>query len=69
MGLYGSNVEAYCGVRPGMTGLWQVSGRNNTTFEERARFDIYYIRNWSLLAGFLYPSEDGLGSGAEDGAY
>ncbi|VCU53370.1 Undecaprenyl phosphate N,N'-diacetylbacillosamine 1-phosphate transferase [Thermus thermophilus] len=31
-----------------MTGLWQVSGRNDTTFQERVNLDIYYIRNWSL---------------------
>jgi lipopolysaccharide/colanic/teichoic acid biosynthesis glycosyltransferase len=35
-------------VRPGMTGLWQVSGRNNTSYEDRVRLDHYYIRNWSL---------------------
>jgi Undecaprenyl-phosphate galactose phosphotransferase WbaP len=46
--LYGENIEAYCAVRPGITGLWQVSGRNHTTFQERARFDRYYIHNWSL---------------------
>jgi Undecaprenyl-phosphate galactose phosphotransferase WbaP len=50
--LYGNNIEAYCGVRPGITGLWQVSGRNRTTFEERVRYDIYYIRNWSVWLDF-----------------
>jgi Undecaprenyl-phosphate galactose phosphotransferase WbaP len=34
-------------TRPGMTGLWQVSGRSNTTFKERLITDIYYVRNWS----------------------
>lgn len=33
---------------PGITGLWQVSGRNKTTFEERLNFDVFYVRNWSL---------------------
>jgi undecaprenyl-phosphate galactose phosphotransferase len=33
---------------PGMTGLWQVSGRNNLTFEQRLRLDEFYTRNWSL---------------------
>lgn len=33
---------------PGMTGLWQVSGRNKLTFEQRLRLDAYYLRNWSL---------------------
>ena len=35
-------------VRPGMTGLWQVSGRNDSGYGERVRYDEYYIRNWSI---------------------
>ncbi len=35
-------------VRPGMTGLWQVSGRSDVTYDERVRMDMYYIRNWSI---------------------
>lgn len=35
-------------VKPGMTGLWQVSGRNETTYEERHRLDLYYVDNWSM---------------------
>lgn len=35
-------------VKPGITGLWQVSGRSELTFEERQRLDEHYIRNWSL---------------------
>lgn len=46
--LYGKNYELYCSVHPGLTGFWQVSGRNQTTFEERARFDAYYVNNWSV---------------------
>lgn len=44
---YGDMFELYTSVKPGITGLWQVSGRNNTTYEERVRFDAYYVRNWS----------------------
>src|SRR5256885_17113316 len=33
---------------PGLTGLWQVSGRNELTFDQRLRLDEYYVRNWSL---------------------
>jgi exopolysaccharide biosynthesis polyprenyl glycosylphosphotransferase len=35
-------------VLPGITGMWQVSGRSNTTFEEYKRLDLYYVDNWSL---------------------
>jgi lipopolysaccharide/colanic/teichoic acid biosynthesis glycosyltransferase len=35
-------------VKPGMTGLWQVSGRSDVSYEERVRLDMYYIRNWSI---------------------
>lgn len=45
---YGDAIEAYVSTRPGMTGLWQVSGRNNTTFADRAKFDEYYVHNWSV---------------------
>ncbi len=47
IGKYGRGYELYTRVRPGITGLWQVSGRNNTTYEERVSFDEYYVRNWS----------------------
>ncbi len=36
-------------AKPGMTGYWQVEGRQTTTYEERVRMDIWYIENWSLL--------------------
>jgi len=38
----------YKQVLPGMTGLWQVSGRSDTTYESRVRLDAYYIRHWSI---------------------
>jgi Undecaprenyl-phosphate galactose phosphotransferase WbaP len=45
---YGHGYDLYGRVRPGITGLWQVSGRNNTTYSERVAFDEYYVRNWSI---------------------
>ncbi len=35
-------------IRPGITGLWQVSGRSDVTYDERVRLDMYYIRNWTV---------------------
>lgn len=35
-------------MKPGITGLWQVSGRNRLTFEEMVNIDVYYIENWSF---------------------
>jgi lipopolysaccharide/colanic/teichoic acid biosynthesis glycosyltransferase len=35
-------------VRPGITGLWQVSGRSDISYEERVRLDMHYIRNWNI---------------------
>ncbi len=45
---YGHDFDLYRQVRPGITGLWQVSGRNQTTYEERVQYDGYYVRNWSV---------------------
>ena len=39
-------------IRPGITGLWQISGRSNTSFRSRLRIDLLYIKNWSLLFDF-----------------
>lgn len=44
---YGSNFSLYCRVTPGITGLWQVSGRNAVSVSDRVRLDCYYVRNWS----------------------
>lgn len=45
---YGKRFSSYLAMRPGITGLWQVSGRNQTTFEERAELEAWYVDNWSL---------------------
>jgi len=44
---YGESYALYKKVTPGLTGLWQVSGRNNTSYQQRVSLDLYYIRNWS----------------------
>ena len=49
---YESILENYVRVQPGLTGLWQVSGRNLTTYERRVELDDYYVRNWSVWFDF-----------------
>ncbi len=45
---YGPHYEVFSRVKPGITGLWQVSGRSETTYERRIALDMYYINNWSI---------------------
>ncbi len=46
--LYGDKYQLFINVKPGLTGLWQVSGRNDLQYEERVKLDEYYVRNWSV---------------------
>jgi lipopolysaccharide/colanic/teichoic acid biosynthesis glycosyltransferase len=46
---YAEYYEDYARVLPGITGLWQVSGRNETTYQQRVHLDSYYVNNWSPL--------------------
>jgi exopolysaccharide production protein ExoY len=48
LAFYGVHVCDYTSVRPGLTGAWQVSGRSNTTYDERVALDVHYIRHASL---------------------
>jgi len=45
---YGPAAEFYLASRPGLTGLWQVSGRNDVSYAARVAFDAHYVQNWSL---------------------
>jgi Undecaprenyl-phosphate galactose phosphotransferase WbaP len=45
---FGSSFKAFCSVLPGITGLWQVSGRNHTTYSEHVELDKFYAENYSL---------------------
>lgn len=49
---YGEAYEIYTRLEPGITGLWQVSGRNRLSFERRVELDVYYARNWSIWMDF-----------------
>lgn len=45
---FGSDVGYYLLVRPGMTGLWQISGRSDTDYDKRVYLDAWYVKNWSF---------------------
>lgn len=49
---YGNSLGKYLSTRPGMTGLWQVSGRNDITYSKRISLDCDYIENWKLYKDF-----------------
>jgi len=45
---YGDSFNCYCRVKPGLTGLWQVSGRSGLSYDERVALDCAYVERWSL---------------------
>ncbi|WP_288921802.1 undecaprenyl-phosphate galactose phosphotransferase WbaP [uncultured Phascolarctobacterium sp.] len=45
---YGEYVNDYLMVKPGITGMWQINGRNDTSYAERVCMDSWYVRNWSI---------------------
>lgn len=65
---YKGGFGLYKKVKPGLTGLWQISGRSTTTYDERVRLDAYYVRNWSIWLDLYIllktPSEVLRGRGA-----
>jgi lipopolysaccharide/colanic/teichoic acid biosynthesis glycosyltransferase len=46
---YGEALSTYCLVRPGLSGLWQVSGRSKVSYDKRILLDCQYVQNWSLV--------------------
>jgi len=66
---YGEYFEEYCKVKPGLTGLWQVSGRNEVSYEERVQLDCRYVRSWSLLGDAKIMSRTLSSVVNHDGAY
>jgi undecaprenyl-phosphate galactose phosphotransferase len=46
---YGNQVEYYLEAKPGITGLWQISGRNDISYAARVYLDAWYVKNWSLF--------------------
>ncbi|RKQ89818.1 Undecaprenyl-phosphate galactose phosphotransferase WbaP/exopolysaccharide biosynthesis polyprenyl glycosylphosphotransferase [Mycolicibacterium mucogenicum 261Sha1.1M5] len=56
-------------VRPGISGLWQVSGRSNLSWEESVRLDLYYVENWSMMGDLLILWRTIRAVAKGDGAY
>jgi lipopolysaccharide/colanic/teichoic acid biosynthesis glycosyltransferase len=50
---YGEYFDCYCRVKPGVTGLWQVSGRSTLSYDARVQLDCDYVRHWSLSRDLL----------------
>jgi exopolysaccharide biosynthesis polyprenyl glycosylphosphotransferase len=46
---YGEHGASFLALKPGITGLWQISGRSDIGYDQRVKLDIYYIENWTLL--------------------
>lgn len=51
---YGDYFREYSMVLPGITGMWQASGRSDVTYEERVAMDTWYVRNWSIWVDLMY---------------
>ncbi|SQC29681.1 Putative colanic biosynthesis UDP-glucose lipid carrier transferase [Rothia kristinae] len=66
---YEQDVHRRLLVKPGITGLWQVSGRSDLSWEESTRLDLYYVENWSVLSDLLILLKTVRAVVAKDGAY
>jgi lipopolysaccharide/colanic/teichoic acid biosynthesis glycosyltransferase len=66
---YGQYKDLLLQVKPGITGYWQVHGRQNISYEERVRMDVSYIKNWSLLMDLKILLQTPLKVFKREGAY
>jgi len=67
--LYDSKASRRLVVKPGMSGLWQVSGRSNLSWEDSIRLDLYYVENWSVTSDLVILLRTAKAVIAHDGAY
>jgi undecaprenyl-phosphate galactose phosphotransferase len=66
---YGDGKRHYLEVRPGITGLWQISGRNDLDYGERVNLDTWYVRNWTLWYDIFILFKTVVTVPAKSGAY
>jgi exopolysaccharide biosynthesis polyprenyl glycosylphosphotransferase len=67
--IYEHHVHRRFLVKPGVTGLWQVSGRSNLSWEDTVRLDLYYVENWSITGDLMILWRTARAVLARDGAY
>jgi exopolysaccharide biosynthesis polyprenyl glycosylphosphotransferase len=66
---YANDVRRRLLVKPGMTGLWQINGRSDLTWDESVRFDLYYVENWSVMSDLMILWRTGRAVRQASGAY
>jgi Undecaprenyl-phosphate galactose phosphotransferase WbaP len=66
---YGESIRLYAAVKPGITGLWQVSGRNNVGYVDRVILDMFYIRHWSPWLDVYILAKTVIALISQNGAY
>ncbi|MET0990537.1 MAG: sugar transferase [Glaciihabitans sp.] len=66
---YETHVHRRFLVKPGMTGLWQVSGRSNLSWEDSVRLDLYYVENWSMTGDLVILWRTAMAVLRREGAY
>ncbi len=66
---YEEDVHRRLLVKPGMTGLWQINGRSNLSWDESVRFDLYYVENWSVAQDLVILWRTAAAVLSKDGAY
>ncbi len=66
---YEKHVRRRLLVKPGVTGLWQVSGRSNLSWQDSVRLDLYYVENWSMAGDFIILFKTARAVLQRDGAY
>ena len=66
---YDSDTRRRLDVRPGLTGLWQVSGRSNLSWDDTVRLDLYYADNWSLMQDLMILAKTARAVIGSSGAY
>lgn len=69
VGRYSQELSLYLKVRPGLSGMWQVSGRNDTSYAQRVALDAYYVRNWSVWLDLYILARTTMAVLSKNGAY